>query len=127
LSDALPVCEVYRGINIFSRQSNERIEGVVKPQLDRVLAMSDPVELYDIAANPQYSPEARLAAAARCEAAVEIVTARRERGPAIDIDKLRAAVAGLDSRTWESPIFYGSDLDVGPGVLREQPLTEGDD
>jgi hypothetical protein len=125
LSDALPICEIYRGCGVFSRQPRERIETVVKPEIDLVSALTDPVALYAFAFDPMHSPEARLAAAARCEAAAGIVTARRERGPAVDIDKLRAAVAGLGSEIWESPVYYGSDLDVGPGVPREPPDPGG--
>jgi hypothetical protein len=127
LRDAIPTIETYRGIGIHDCQPRERIERVIKPEIDIVAGMVDPLALFAYAADPLHSPEARIAAAARCEAAAGIVTARRERGPAVDIDKLRAAVAGLDSKVWRSPTYYGTDLDHRAGVLREQPLTEDDE
>jgi hypothetical protein len=124
-TDAIRIIETYKNVGIHDSQPRERIEAVVKPEIDIVVEMVDPLQLFAFAADPMHSPEARLAAAARCEAAAGIVIARRERGPAVDIDKLRAAVAGLDSKVWQSPVFYGSDLDPRKGVPRE-PLTEDD-
>jgi hypothetical protein len=121
-TDAIRIIETYKNVGIHDSQSRERIEAVVKPEIDIAVGMVDPLELFAFALDPMRAPEARLAAAARCEAAAGIVTARRERGPAVDIGKLRAAVAGLDSEVWRSPVYYGTDLDARPGVLREEPL-----
>ena len=121
-TDAIRIIETYKNVGIHDLQPRERIEAVVKPEIDIVAEMVDPLKLFAFALDPLRAPEARLAAAARCEAAAGIATARRERGPAVDIDKLHAAVAGLDSQVWRSPVYYGSDLDHRPGVLREEPL-----
>ena len=116
------IVETYKNVGIHDLQPRARIEAVVEPEIDIVAEMVDPLELFAFALDCGRSPEARIAAAARCEAAAGIATARRERGPAVDIDKLRAAVAGCDSQGWRSPLFYGSDLDPSDGVPREEPL-----
>jgi len=38
-----------------------------------------------------------------------------------------AEIAGLDSLTWRDPDRYGSLLDAGGGVLREEPLVGADE
>ena len=126
MKDAIPIIEVYRNVNIFDRQPRERIERVVKPEIDFATTLSDPLALYTFASDPAHSPEARLAAAARAEAASEIVTQRRERGPAVNIDKLHASIAGLANIRWRSSSRYCSLLDVGydRAVERETPLPD---
>jgi hypothetical protein len=126
---AIPVIETYRGARIFDHQPRARIDAVMKPEIDRVSAMTDPLALFTFAGDPRNSPEARLLAKARCAAAAEIITQRCEGGPAVDIDRLRAAVAGLDSVTWRSPWRHCSLLDVeyDQAVERDEPLPDDEE
>ena len=123
----IPVVEIYRGVGIEDRQSFERI-GLVKPEIDRVHRMNGADELADYAGDARHPPEARMLAGARVEALCEL--AAEERRPrAISLERLRAATAGLGSKTWRDPYSHCSLLDQpGPGaaraVAREQPLAD---
>jgi hypothetical protein len=74
-------------------------------------------------------PEARLFAAARCEALFELATEARETRPTIDMLRLRAFVVGLDDLNSIDPRLYGSRKhpQAPPGVkypARPVPLTD---
>ena len=110
MSDKISIVETYKGVGIHDLQTSARIEGVVKLEIDRVHAMTDPSSLFDFAGDPTKNPEARLLAAARCEASWELAAESREVRPDVDLTKLRALTAGLDlsagvirfttARTW---------------------------
>jgi hypothetical protein len=125
--DAIPIVEVYRGVGIEDQQSFERIR-FVKSEIDRVHRLSGADDLFAYASNPQNPPEPRMLAGARAEALCEL--AAEERRPrAISLERLRAATAGLGSKTWRDPYSHCSLLDQpGPGaagaVAREQPLAD---
>jgi hypothetical protein len=94
----------------------------VKAAIDRVAGISDILELTAFAADPQQPPEARMFAANKVEVEYEVAAEERRNRPIVDLDLVRATVAGLDSLEWRSPVVYGTDLEHG-GVLREEPLA----
>src|SRR4051794_37601368 len=116
----IPIIAEHRGIGIHADQSPARIK-VVKRAIDRVARISNVLELAAFAEDAQQPPEARLFAASKLEAEYELATAERRLRPSIDLDRVRACVAGLDSVGWRSPWVFGSLLDHD-GVPREQPL-----
>jgi hypothetical protein len=117
----IPLIDHYRGIGIHDHQTPARIK-VVKAAIDRVALMSDILELVDFAADTQQPPEARLFAASKLEVEYELAAEERRIRPVLDLDRVRASVAGLDSVEWRSPLVYGTDLEHG-GVEREEPLA----
>lgn len=129
--DRIPVAEIYRGIGVHCDQSRDRVERVVKPSVDKVLSMNDVAALYDLAGDITQPPEARLLAGAKALAAFELAAEDRRVRPDIDLDRLRARVAGLDCRRWRHPLLFCSLLDTPPrpgargAAARERPL--GDD
>jgi hypothetical protein len=52
------------------------------------------------------------------EARYAAASTNRDAAP-VDLDSVRANVAGLDSREWRSPTHYGTDLDPRYGVPRD--------
>jgi hypothetical protein len=117
----IPNITSHRGIGIHDHQSPARIR-VVKAAIDRVARMSDILELADFAADPQQPPEARLFAANKIEVEYELAAEERRNRPVVDLDHVRASVAGLDSVVWRDPDRYGTLLEHG-GLLREKPLA----
>src|SRR5262245_66313504 len=118
----IPTIAVHRGIGIHNFQGAARVK-VVKAAIDRVARMSDIVELVDFAADPKQPPEARMFAANKVEVEYELAAEERRNRPIVDLEKVRATVAGLDSLEWRSPVVYGTDLEDG-GEPREQPLDD---
>jgi len=118
----IPTIASHRGIGIHDRQGAARIK-VAKAAIDRVARMSDVLELADFAADSQQPPEARMFAANKIEVEYEVAAEERRNRPIIDLEKVRATVAGLDSLEWRSPVVYGTDLEDG-GEPREQPLDD---
>jgi hypothetical protein len=123
MSDKIPIVETYKGVVIHDAQLSARIEGVVKPEIDRVHAMTDPSSLFGFAGDSINCPEARLLAAARCEAAWELAAESREARPDVDLVMLRALTAGLDFVGWRDPFAYTTLLDPRPAVKRPEPLA----
>ena len=118
----IPTIASHRGIGIHDRQGAARIK-VAKAAIDRVARMSDVLELADFAADSQQPPEARMFAANKVEVEYEVAAEERRNRPIVDLDLVRATVAGLDSLEWRSPVVYGTDLEDG-GEPREQPLDD---
>jgi hypothetical protein len=118
----IPTIAVHRDIGIHNHQTPARIR-IVKAAIDRVARMSDIMELVAFAADTQEPPEARLFAASKLEVKYELAAEERRNRPTIDLDRVRASVAGLDSVEWRSPVVYGTDLEHG-GVEREEPLPD---
>jgi hypothetical protein len=118
----IPTIAIHRGIGIHDHQSPARIK-VVKAAIDRVARMSDIDELVDFAADPKQAPEARMFAANKVEVKYELAAEERRNRPIVDLEKVRAAVAGLESLEWRSPVVYGTDLEDG-GEPRERPLDD---
>jgi hypothetical protein len=111
-ADRIAAAETYKGVRVHDSQPRSRIEGVVKPEIDQILAISDPQHLFEISGNVSWSPEARLLCRARLLAGWELATeGRMPRPEGITIDRIKAATGGLDSITWRDPLNYCSDLD----------------
>jgi hypothetical protein len=110
--DAIPKLGTHRGVPIHDCQPAERIERVVKPEIDVVFEMSSIDALFAYAADISRPPEARLFAAAKCESSWTLAAEERRVRPDLNLDSLRALVAGLDSVKWRDPDFYCCLLDV---------------
>jgi hypothetical protein len=120
----IPTIATHRGVGIHDHQTPARIR-IVKAAIDCVARMSDIVELADFAADPQQPPEARLFAANKVEVEYQLSAEERRNRPVIDLDRVRASVAGLDSVEWRSPVVYSTDLEHG-GIERERPLDDAE-
>lgn len=120
---ACPPIGSHRGIGIHDCQGPARVK-VVKAAIDRVAKISDLMELVDFAADCRQPPEARLFAANKVEVEFEVAAEERRNRPTIDMDRLRATVAGLDSVGWRDPDHYGTLLDPRDAVKRETPLPD---
>jgi hypothetical protein len=118
----IPTIATHRGVGIHEHQTPARIK-LVKAAIDRVARTKDILRLVDFAADPQQPPEARMFAASKVEVEYELAAEERRNRPTVDLDRVRATVAGLDSVVWRSPAVYGTDLEVG-GVEREQRLDD---
>jgi hypothetical protein len=119
----IPTIATHRGIGIHDHQTPERIR-IVKAAIDRVAGVSDVLELADFASNPLEPPEARLFAANKVEVEYQVAAEERRNRPIINLDVVRASVAGLDSVMWRSPWYFASLLDAAAGVPREEPLPD---
>lgn len=124
--DQITVVSFHRGVGLHDRQSPERLD-VVRRAIDNVFDQRDLDQLFEIAGNPSWPPEARLFAAAKLEATYQIAVDERRERPTIDLMRVQAAVAGLNSEKWRDPLHYASLLDPGPApgiawVKREIPL-----
>lgn len=109
-NDAIPTDGDHRGVALHAAQSLERL-AVVRTDIDLVFSKSEPTDLIAIARNPSYAPESRLFAAAKLTALHSMAVERREvRPPGIDIDFVKAIVAGVDSVKWRDPNHYCSLL-----------------
>jgi hypothetical protein len=126
VDDQIPIIETYRGVGIHCDQPPARV-AVVKSAIDFVHTVKDPQKLEQIARDPGFPPEVRLHTAAKIEALFEMATENREQRPRINLDRVRASVAALDSLWWRSPDFYASDLDpTTHAVRREVRLPDPD-
>jgi hypothetical protein len=123
----VPTIELYRGISIFDFQPRDRVENVVKPEIDQVLALDDPDELFRFARDAAHAPEARLAARDRWMAIADLHIAAHEARIAGDPVRLDAAVAGLDDLHWHDPDRFASLLDAArSGVALRRPADQRD-
>jgi hypothetical protein len=127
-ADTIPSSEFYRGVPVHADQPQQRVAQVVRPEIDHVLAEANVSALAGIAGDVTWCPEARLLAAGKAKAIFELAVDERRERPHVDLDRLRASVAGLNSVTWRDPWKYCSLLDtpMPPGfpgaVKREEPL-----
>jgi hypothetical protein len=126
-SDSIPIVETYRGIGIEDHQPSERIERIVRPAIDRIHATAGVHELFDYASDSGNPPEARLFAAAKIEATFAVAAEDRRVRPDVDLELVRAVVAGLNSECWRSRTHHASLLcNSGHAVEREEPLPDRD-
>jgi hypothetical protein len=120
-ADRIPAVEVYRGCRIHDQQPESRVEAVVKPELDRVFAISDPGKLFEICQSVAWSPEARLLCRVRLLAGWELAAeGRLSRPEGITIEKVKAHTAGLNSVTWRDRLHYCTSLDTPKWNLPRQ-------
>jgi len=121
----IPTIATHRGVGNHDHQPPARIR-VVKAAIDRVARMSDILELTDFAVDPRQPPEARMFAASKVEVEYEVAAEERRNRPTVDLDRVRATLAGLDSLEWRDPWQFGTLLDPRGGVEREQPLDDAE-
>jgi hypothetical protein len=123
--DRIPTVGTHRGIGLHNHQTPARL-AVVRGAIDQVADMGDVLALVAFAEDPQQPPEARLLAAHKVAVEFEMAAEQRENRPDVDLIKVAASTAGLDSVKWRSPWRYCSLLDWrhGLAVEREQPLVD---
>lgn len=123
-TDDIPTIGQYRGVGLFDHQSPVRL-AVVKAEIDAVMATDDPGTLVAFASCPDNAPESRILAGAKCEAIYLSAADDRKARPNIDVELVRASVAGLKSKTWRDPDYHGSLIDSSGSrsQRREHPLT----
>lgn len=109
---AMPICETHRGIGIHQFQPADRVAAVVKPAIDRVLALDEPAELLAVAGDVQQAPEARLLAYDRLCALDERRGSHATR--VAGLEDAGACVAGLGALHWTDPASYASLFDFCP-------------
>jgi hypothetical protein len=119
--DQIPIIETYRRVGVHDGQPAERIESIVKPAIDVVHSMADPLALFSYALDAANPPEARIFAAAKCEAIWELAAESRVARPKVDLKKLRAGVTALDSLEWRDPTTYQSLLASSPRAAKREP------
>jgi len=124
-TDEMPIATTYKGVGIHAGQGAKRV-AAVKRELDKISKISDLAELFEIAGDCSWSPEARLFAGARCIAGLELATERREARPDIAREDVESRTAGLGSIQWADPWRYCSLLDIYAerAATREEPLDE---
>jgi hypothetical protein len=125
LTDELPVASTHKGVAIFAGQSAKRV-ALIRREIDKVAKISDLTQLYDIAGDCSWSPEARLFAEARCIAGLQMATERRQARPDIDKEDVVACTAGLAVVRWAHPDRFCSLLDMHPerAARRDEPLDD---
>jgi hypothetical protein len=116
----IPIATMHKGVGVHANQRAKRVR-LVKSQIDQVTELSDPTSLFQVAADPAWAPEARLCSAARCVAALQLATERRQGRPDIDPAAVQAVTAGLSSIEWQHPTKYCSLLDARGGHERAAP------
>jgi hypothetical protein len=111
MTDKIRTIEEYRMVGIQDCQPQDRIETVVKPAIDHVMEIQDPLQLYRYLEHAINPPEARLLAHARLTAIFEIAAEDRSARPNIDMERALALVAALNSRRWRWESYYCSMFD----------------
>ncbi|WP_409188596.1 hypothetical protein [Bradyrhizobium sp. RDM4] len=124
-SDTIPIVCTYRGVGLHDQQSPARLD-VVRAAIDDVFDQGDIARLFDIAGDASWPPEARLLAAAKLAAMVEIAVDERAVRPPIDLTLVQAIVAGLDSVKWRHPQYFASLFDAGPAPGVKWPERRSD-
>jgi hypothetical protein len=127
LTDEMPIASTYKGVAIFASQPAKRV-ALVKREIDKINQISDLVQLFEVAGDVAWSPEARLLAGAKCVAGLELATERREARPHIDREDVEARTAGLATVRWAHPSKHCSLFDAHDerAVLRERPLDDSE-
>ena|SRR5215469_3154346 len=124
MTDRFPTMGTHRGVPIFAFQDNERIEDVVKPEIDKIHAMNDTKELYEFAIDFWHCPEARLFAKAKIVALFETRASAHEARGDIDMAKLTAATVGLDKISTfgqYADYYHNNPMGLAPGIWQTLP------
>jgi len=126
-ADRIPIVGTHRGIGLHDCQSAERLE-LVRAAIDRVFHMENILDLVDFAADRLQPPEARMYAASKVKALYELAAERRENRPEVNLDRVRASVAALDSAGVRSKWRYTSIYDPyhDRAVERETPIEDAE-
>lgn len=123
-NDAIPTAGEHRGVGLHAGQSETRLQ-VVRGDIDKVIATGDVTILAQMAANVALAPEARLLAAAKCQAAFSMAVSDRRVRPDVRLQAVQASIAGLNHQRWQDPARYCSLLDAWPGDEGEMPAVRG--
>jgi len=110
LNPEMPIVETYRGVGIHAFQSQERIDSVVKPEIDQVFTIDEPENLWQYVLSAMNAPEARIWAGAKLTAMIEQRAHKRLPLLSFTVAHVRAAIAGLSSH-WADPSAYCSLFD----------------
>lgn len=122
---AHPECPEYRGVKLDDHQSLRRIEDIVKPAIDHVMATDDVVTLFDYCRDPAHPPEARGLCEGKILGAWEAATQERRIRPDVELETVMAHCAGLNSERWRSPWSFCSLFDQEwRAVRRDEVLSE---
>jgi hypothetical protein len=127
LTERIPIVGHYRGIGLHAYQPQSRIDATVIPEIDTVLAMEDPYQLFDWSKNVANCPESRELATNKVLVIWELSAENRAVRPNLDLDLVKAVSAGVDSWTWIDDATYSSLLDhpkPGVAVLRDPECRE---
>lgn len=113
-SDLIPTSGEHRGVDLHAGQSGARLV-VVRRDIDTVHDLIELDRLVAFADDPANAPEARLLAAAKALATLDEATQRRDprnRTALLSRERIKASVAGVGSRNWQSRTHYASMLDA---------------
>ena len=120
----IPIIGYHRGVGLHDQQSPERL-AIVRAEIDRVIELSDLVELVKWAEDVAHAPEGRLLAGAKAVTTISEFSSARQKRPGITAEYVEAVVAGLGSTSWRSRNCYGTLVDKGRGaVKRGTPLID---
>jgi hypothetical protein len=124
LTDEIPIATTHKGVGIHAGPA-QRV-ALVKREIDKVSKISGLMQLYEIAGDCSWSPEARLFAGARCIAGLQMATERRQAHPDINREDVEACTAGLAVQRWAHPHKHCSLFDVHDerAALRDELLDD---
>lgn len=106
----LPIHELYRGVEVYGLQSEERI-AEAKRQIDQVAEMRSVPRLFNFACDGSRAPEARLLARSKLMEGIE-----QRQAPGFDRDRLWACTGGIERRCGMLGRLMGArDADGTPG------------
>jgi hypothetical protein len=114
MNQQIPTIGLYRNVPLHDFQSGERVETIVKPAIDDVFATAELGALVAYAGDTHNPPESRLLAAALAEASFDVAAEERRERPELDVERLRASIAGLRSARWINSRAFNSLLDTPP-------------
>lgn len=118
----MPSIATYRGVDVHDFQSQERIETIIVPEIDRVLAIHADTDTATAAllrwiVDGSRSPESRLLAGRLLLEPAAALAAQRQK---VNLDRafISAALAGLDTLESACPTNYGARFHppAPPGV-----------
>lgn len=121
--DKIPIVETYRGVELHDEQDEERLR-VVRAEIDHVFdEIEDLSDLVKWACYPGHAPESRLLAAAIVRAEFKRATDERRVRPDVNLERLGAGVAALDSNRRRCAWYYCSIFEPHdpPGEPRKVP------
>lgn len=117
----IPIVAEHKGVGLHDCQDETRL-ALVRREIDSVFDLHDITLLVEICADPTWSPESRLLAAAKLKARHQLAAEDRRSRPLFDMAYIDACVGSLDSQYWRSPTHFGSLLEPGRGPHEQGPV-----